>query len=961
MITKVINQLPLPLREKVQSQWDSFTQTAQEEKVTLPTDDDFLSSVAKAWNGSDYISQHCLQSPALLMSLWLSGDIKQAYDNSEYDERLKRQLKGVKDEAELQSRLRKFRRYEMVRIMWRDVVSASNLNQTLQELSNLADACIKHAVRLLYQWQCKEQGTPENYQEEGQDFIVIAVGKLGGQELNLSSDIDLIFCYPSSGQTQGAGNTVTHSQFFNRLGQRLISALHQITGDGFVFRVDMRLRPFGSSGALAINFSALENYYRKQGRDWERYAFVKARVVCGNKLASKELMKMIRDFVYRSDLDFSAIESLRQMHDSIVKETERKGIANDVKIGRGGIREIEFIGQTFQLIHGGHDKRLQERKIQKVLSLIQELELISSDSARKLKNAYIFLRNVEHKLQAIADRQTHELPKDEMIQLRVAFVMGYSDWDSFFLVLNRHRANVNTIFNNLVAKPEFKDVINMTDELHRDVEQVWQGKEEGAPSVLTGMHFSDTGDVMNTLINLRKSSRYRNLSDLGKQRCDALIPLLLMTIGEAKNPTQTLPRVVNVLEAIMPRSGYIALLLENPKALSQMVQLCSISIWIAEQLMRHPLLLGELLDTRRLYGVISYANLKKILGQWLQSVAIDDLDEQMQILRRFKLIYQFRVAAMDTTGVLPIMRVSDHLTHIACVILEAVQDLAWRYLVDLHGVPAGAERDINFFIVAYGKLGGIELGYGSDLDLVFLYDDHDVVDKNPQTNGKDKISNTVFYARLGQRILQMLSTTTATGELYEIDMRLRPMGDSGLLVDSIDAFIQYQHEKAWTWEHQALVRSRAITGSEKIVELYDVVKRDVLCEKRHAKNLKKAIVDMRQKMRVAARDAPEHQFDLKQGQGGITDIEFIAQYGVLLWAHEYPELVVHPDNIRILESFGRCGLMNVADVNILCDAYRAYRSIVHRLDLQNAAGYVADTEFTEYRQRVMQIWRQLFI
>lgn len=958
----LIKSIPEVFRERVSQHWGSYIASCKDLQEAIPTADTFKQDVCKVWALSDFVAENCIRDPAMLNGLFISSDILRDYAIDEYVEKLVPLLLTVSTEDELGVVLRRFRRREMTRIIWRDLAGQANLLVTIRELSALADACIDQTAKILDAWQCQQLGTPMPDNGIPQHLIVLGLGKLGGEELNLSSDVDLIFSYPSPGETQGVAHPVTHEEFFHRLGQKLIHILNMVTAESFVFRVDMRLRPLGAIGPLVMPFNAMENYYLEQGRDWERYALIKARLVSGNSVTASRLMNILKPFIYRRYLDYSALESLRQMHNMIIQETKNKKLQGHVKLGPGGIREIEFIAQTFQLIRGGQEPRLQDRRIFPILNMLAEMKFLPEEAVKELLSAYVFLRNVEHRLQAVGDRQTHQLPEDDYNKFRLAYSMGYSDWLMFENELNKHRVNVQRHFQRLVAKPELEVPLSTTPSLQHETEELWlgQGAEQNALTLLQEMGFSDSEAALKIVNNFRGSRRLHNLSELGRARLNLLMPQLLMLIGKAEQPLITLKRLIEVLESIMRRSTYMVLLLENPKALNNLVELCSISPWLTDQLARYPMLLGELLESSRLYAPLNLATLETTLSQALAVLPEDDLEHQMECLRRFKLVHLFRVAAMDVTGVLPLMRVSDHLTNIAEVILRHTQRLAWLHLVKRHGPPPNIDDENNFAIIAYGKLGGIELGYGSDLDLVFLYDVLKTGSAEQQyTVGENPIPLDVFYIRLGQRMINMLETRTTSGTLYEVDTRLRPSGESGLLVTSMDTFIDYQRKHAWTWEHQALVRARMINGTKNLIQRFDVAREEILSMPRNPEKLRQEVREMRQRMRDATKLPPTGLFDLKHGYGGITDIEFIAQYGVLRWANQHPAVMVYPDVIRIVESFAAEGLLSVAEIRLLSDAYRAYRAMVHRLNLQNQPAHVPDNQFRSYREGIQALWQKL--
>ncbi len=729
--------------------------------------------------------------------------------------------------------------------------------------------------------------------------------------------------------------------------------LNEPTAEGFVFRVDMRLRPFGDSSPLVSSFDELENYYQIHGREWERYAMIKARVVAGDAEAGARLMALLRPFVYRRYLDYGAFSSLRGMKRLIESEVRRKGMESNIKLGAGGIREIEFVGQAFQLIRGGREPALQERRILAVLELLQQGNLLPEYVVQQLTDAYLFLRRTEHRLQEYADQQTHKLPEDETGRMRLVLSMGFDGWEPFKAELDAHRSNVQEHFEQVFAAPQTRHA--ESDEL--DLNGVWQQELEPDVSLqaLSAAGYEQPEEVLRQLDALYNGRRYQTLSDNGKRLMDRLMPLLLGVAGQMEQPDAALGRVLQLLEQILQRSAYLSLLVENPMALSQLVKLCAASPWITRQLTRYPVLLDELLDPRMLYSPPGREELEAELRQRLLPVAQDDLERQMELLRHFRHSNVLRVAAADVADAIPLMVVSDHLTDIAEVVLEHTLELAWNHLLERHGAPPCNGDEKGFAIIAYGKLGGIELSYGSDLDLVFVHDS-----EAGDTDGPRPVASAVFYARLAQRIIHILATQTAAGILYEVDTRLRPSGASGLLVSGFDAFARYQQEKAWTWEHQALVRARIVAGSESLGERFSWLRRQVLSRPRDKTALCREVAEMRSKMVETHSGRDRNLFHLKQDPGGITDIEFMVQYAVLAWAHEYPELLEYTDNIRILERLARADLLTEEEAGLLADAYRVYRARLHRLVLQEAAPAVTAGEFAAYREGVVRLWQKLF-
>ena len=949
LIEQAMAELPTLLREPVQRQWQTFTEAVTDLGEFPPA---VVESLPRVWAASNYVAQQCLRQPSLLADL-AKADLKQDYSWEIYRERLSKRLAPISQELDLMRELRRFRQREMVRIIWRDIAGWAELMETTRDLSHLAEVCTDGALDKLYQWQCEQSGTPQDRNSQPLKLVVLGMGKLGAWELNLSSDIDLIFAYAEDGEVQGPGRGLSHGEFFTRLGRKLITVLDQQTADGFVFRVDMRLRPFGDSGALVSSFAAMENYYQIHGREWERYAMVKARVVAGDRHSGEQLMAMLKPFVYRRYLDFGAYEALRDMKTLISREVQRRGMERNVKLGAGGIREVEFIGQLFQLIRGGRDTNLTTRQILKVLEHLGKADYLPDFVVQELISGYCFLRNVEHRLQAYEDRQTHLLPEDTIGQLRLAYSMGYDDWESFQAKLNMHRHRVQRHFEQVFEAPQTEQA----EEGTVDLAGVWYGTLDEPTSirVLAEAGFEQAEGLWQKLSEIRQSRSYHALSRQGRERLDRLFPLLLGAAGQADQPDETVRRLLDLIAQIARRSVYLALLTENPLALSQLVRLSSASSWISHFLKQYPLLLDELLDPRTLYAPPKKPELVAELGRRLAGVSEEDQELGMDILRQFKHANVLRVAAADIVGALPLMKVSDHLTWIAETVLEEALQQAWVHLTARHGRPPVRGEGNGFAIIGYGKLGGIELGYGSDLDLVFL---HGADGGGDTTDGTAPLALSVFFARLGQRLIHLLTAYTPAGLLYEVDMRLRPDGASGMLVSSLAAYEAYQWEKAWLWEHQALVRARPVAGDLEIGERFEVIRRAVLGQARDEAELRQGIIDMRQRMRQELDRSTKDQFDLKQCPGGIVDIEFMVQFGVLAHAHAHPGLLDYSDNIRLLGALGHAGLMNQNDVDQLSDVYREYRCEVHRRALQEQEGTIEISCFVEERRLVKTIWQR---
>lgn len=956
--------------------------------------------------------------------------------------------------------LRRMRRNFMTTLYWRDLNGLADFKEVSAAMTALAEAFVQQALNFNYKFLIKKHGFPVgNETGQVQPMLVVGMGKLGGEELNVSSDIDLIFAYPESGKTEkkyddlsGSIKSIDNQQFFIFLGQRLIKTLNEVSSAGFVFRVDMRLRPYGDSGVLASNFSALENYYETQGRDWERFASVKARVIaCTNlavdnnfsklknntdKISSQifneqivfekntidDFYKILKPFTYRKYIDYSMVESLRKLKAMIVQEVRRKGLKNDVKLGKGGIREIEFIVQSFQLIRGGRERGLQARNLLAALSYLGKYNHLEENIVLELKKSYRFLRKVEHTLQALNDSQTQCLPNEKIACERIAWSLNFNSWIEFSDSLGKHRAVVIREFDKVFSDKEIGDDSSENDVLSWELLWSKLSTEPVVKNTVVADNFvANTSNkisnneintqwikenvddvcslsdevlshIISRLIAFKSSRKVLALSTEAHKKLDTLMPnLLAVLLGpdqelecvsldrnstevNNKQLTNSVARILSWLESIVTRTSYISLLIENPQIIKHLVTLFKASSWVVETLTQIPALLDELLNPELLYSLPEKNALKDELRQRLLRLEPDDIEGQMEVLRYFKLAHYLHVAACEITGSLPLMKVSDYLTLIAEVVLEQVLRFAWSSLISRHGYPEDTtDNATKFLVVGYGKLGGIEMSYSSDLDLVFIYD------AKPQgmTLGARPLDNQTFYTRLGQKMIHIMNIRSLSGQLYDIDMRLRPSGNSGMLVTSISAFERYQKQEAWIWEHQALVRARAVAGDASLNQRFIDVRRDVLCQPRERDELKVAVCEMREKMRdhldgSSKTDAHQrknadksgHQadeFHLKQGAGGIVDIEFMVQYAVLLWSSKESLLCQWTDNIRLLESLHRLGLLDEDQSKQLIDIYQLYRIQGHRLALQQSQSSLIDAEtFTREREQIQHLWDYFF-
>lgn len=950
-----INPIPSSLAAESERRWQRLC-AAIEPPQTAP-DPSIEALVRRAFAISRFVADIAATEPR-----WFLDNVAANSTRARTLDDYREQLAAIANDDDPETVFRGFRQLrnrEFARIAWRDFILDVAVPVITAELSAFADACIQIGLGWCERQCAARYGQPRDANGDVITMNVLGMGKLGGNELNFSSDIDLVFAFSSAGNTAGGRRELSNQEYFDKLGRALIALLSEPTADGFVFRVDMRLRPFGDSGPLTSNFGALEHYYQLHGRDWERYAFIKARIVAGNEQTSARLEKILKPFVYRRYLDYGALEAVREMKALIDTEVARRELDMHVKLGPGGIREIEFIGQTFQMIRGGQEPRLQNRSILEILNVCVTLKLLDAQDAAGLSSAYLFLRQTEHRLQQFADQQTHEIPYYPIERERLAYSLGFSDYAQFEARLEQHRDVVRRCFDELL-RPEQSDErdaeVSVTLAMAR---QVWiDGTNEDA---LRELGFDDPA-AASTAIELLRAPKYLDrLSREGRERLNRLMPLLLETAGRRAQSVVTFNRLADLVRAIARRSVYLALLADHPATLARLVDLYSASPWIAQQITQQPALLDELLDARILFAPPDQGELVQLLGQKLRLHDLDDVEKVMNTIRNFKNQQVLRIAASDIMKQFPVAEVSNQLSYVAATLLHHGLLMAQANLLLKHGKPMcidkGVPREVGFAIVAYGKLGGYELGYGSDLDLVFV---HDGTGEQEFTDGERAIDNNVYFTRVCQRIIHFLSTRTSAGRAYEVDTRLRPSGDSGLLVSSIKAFALYQDNEAWTWEHQALIRARAVCGDPQTILDFENVRRTTLARAREPDRLRADILDMRERMRAELDRSDGEYFDLKQGPGGITDVEFMVQYGVLRWASEYPDLLTFSDNLRLLEVLTRLGLMSDSMGATLHDAYFAYRAEVHRCALQEIDGLVEETSFREHRAAVVAAWLEFF-
>jgi [glutamine synthetase] adenylyltransferase / [glutamine synthetase]-adenylyl-L-tyrosine phosphorylase len=834
------------------------------------------------------------------------------------------------DDNNLKPVLRKLRAWVICHALVRDIARLADLTEVTETMSLLADIAVETAHDILREQLVARHGMPLSADGREQEFIIIGMGKLGGRELNVSSDIDLIFVYPDDGSTAGP-RIIDNFEFFTKLGKGIIQALNDITGDGQVFRVDMRLRPNGDSGPLVASFDMLENYFITQGREWERYAWIKARVMTG--IRGAELSAIARPFIFRKYLDFGAINAMRDLHAQIRREVARKDMADNVKLGPGGIREIEFLAQVFQLIRGGRDTALQTKPTLKVLGKLAERAIITPEAERKLVVAYTFLRNLEHRLQYLDDAQTHNLPASPADQAIIAQAMGFASYEAMLVELDMHRGTVGRHFNSVFGDP--------TEKGH-DLDNLWAcaGDETLCSEEFQRLGYPDPASAARRLANLRSSNRYQQIPPSIKMRFDPLIPRVIEAAAETTDPNATFERLLDMLDAISRRGSYLALLQQYPQTLHKVAELVSASAWAAQFLNLHPILLDEALDPRILEEELDLDAFRTELAGRLEE-AEPDMERQMDLMREQHHAQVFRLLTKDIAGHLTVERHADFLSALADIIVDLTVTMCWRKIKNRH------RDEPKFAVLAYGKLGGKELGYASDLDMVFVHDD-------------DAPEAAEIYTRLGQRTNTWLSAQTAAGQLFDTDLRLRPNGDSGLMVVSLESFRQYQLENAWVWEHQALTRARFCAGDREIGRKFEAIRIEVLRQQRDLAKLREEVLAMRLRMVDAHPNKAEGLFDLKHDRGGLIDVEFIVQYLVLGYSHQHASLTGNLGNIALLRMATELGLIPAELAGAVADTYREYRRLQHGLRLNNQISRVDREQVAERAAGVRRLWNLVF-
>ena len=922
--------LPAPLNELLHARLEQLAALAPEAVAAAPA-----APLHRLLIASDYAFEQLCREPGRIATLERRGTGLQL---------------PPEDQAGWPARLRRYRHDESLRLAYRDVNGIDTLEDTLAGTSQLAERCLAGALEAVQGALEAQHGVPRNGAGVAQRMVVFGLGKLGGAELNFSSDIDLVFAYPEAGQCDGA-RALDNGDFFQRLGQRLIQLLADVDAQGMVYRVDMRLRPFGQVGRLALSFAAMEQYFQREGRDWERYAWIKARPVAGDLAQGERFLTMLRPFIYRRYLDFGAFEGLREMKGMIEAEVQRRALDAHLKLGRGGIREIEFIVQLQQLIRGEREPALRARGLIPALARLRDAGHVPDRSAELLLSAYRFLRRLENRVQMLREEQTHSLPENALDRARLAFGMGFPDWSALEQALAQHREHVANEFSR-VFQARQTQAATRASPLRETLAEVWRDPSDArAGERLAEAGFSAATTLLQQLQQFREQPALATVSARARARMDRVLPALLAAAAESRAPDQAARHGLALVQAVLRRSSYLALLDEQPAALARLVEVMAGSRWMAERLCAHPLLLDDLLDGRADAQPPTRAEVGQALAQVLAHLPSDDPEARIHALNEFRQSFVFRVARASLIDQQPAEESARQLAFVAEAVIGAVLPMAIEDLAAQHGrLPRG-----GLAVIAYGSFGGKELGFGSDLDLVFLYDG---ADSSPETDGARPLEAVRYYTRLVQKLIAMLAMPTAAGRLYEVDLRLRPDGAKGLLVSSLESFSAYQRERAWTWEQQALVRARAVAGDEQVAQAFAQVRAQVLGMTREPAQLAADVVAMRQRMRSELDRSTPGMFDLKQGEGGLVDLEFLLQGGVLLHAAHAQQVLATTRTPELIAALAGCGFFDQARAGQLQRAHQVLLQRALACTLDGRARQVPEDEaLAQARATVRSAWR----
>ena len=934
-----------PLLEDEQYAWAQLQDLLQTQNDSF--DNHFKSNIQRLATSSTYALNQLCRTPALLDSLHrLEGfNLDQAG--------LIKACNHAQEVDNIQKALRQHRHAKLIEIIYLDVIDNIPLKQVLRHLSDLADQLIRCALTAAERQLVAKHGQPIDIDGLPITLNIIAMGKLGGRELNFSSDIDLICSYANEGDLTGYGH-LAYQEFFTRVVKLFTKLLNDTTEDGFVYRVDLRLRPWGDSGPVALHHLALEHYYQLHGREWEQYAMVKARIITGSDSDRTFIKSIIKPFVYRKYHDYRVFEGLAGLKDQIDHQAKSKNMHDNIKVGNGGIREIEFFIQAFQILKGGRNNKLQSQQIFVCFDILQSQNIIPQRTIEELREAYVFLRQLENKIQMIADEQSHSCPQNKLLQRRIAYTLGLEDWPSVQKRLNGHRAKVSYHFTELFKRETGTDKnIPLSDAFGEDKTDNQQIE------LLESYGLNQTAEISQQLTGFLTSKAWGFMSARAKQRFSTLLPDLLKSVSNTKNQLILFNRLLNLFSSIAGRSVYFELLHQNGHLLDKLVHLFNRSEWIAQEVAQYPMLLEYLIQPDNNEDRFDREQLKRNLQIQLDNVA-GDTELELDSLRLFKREQTIIIAIAELSEQITPLAVSQYLTELAEVVLHAVYELACITLKGQHGIPQctveGVTREANFAIIGYGKLGGREMHYQSDLDVIFI---HDSVGSNQITSGKKTIDNGVYFARLAQKIISLTSILTSSGKLYEIDSRLRPEGAAGLLVSSDHAYLQYQLNKAWTWEHQALVRARQVGGSPRLESTFREMRRRILSIERDPHKLRQDVIKMR--VKISQNKAPkEDQYrNLKYSKGCMVDIEFMVQYWTLLHANKVSSISTYSDNIGLINELFRLDLIS-SEQSQLVGIYQTYHRWLHRTVLQNNPAEIASEKIAMAVEHVNNCWNECF-
>lgn len=950
---KNLKELPEILQKESSNQYERLKGKLTEEQFKVfDSRPEFKKVIAL----SDFVANTIFSYPKECAELAAGGALDRTDNLLSYKSDIDSFFSGSLSDFEFKRRLRLFRRSRAMVIAWRDLTGMCRISEVFDSLTELAQNLLLKTLGLLREQLITVYGDALNEDGTPMPLLTLGMGKLGGCELNFSSDIDLIFSYPEEGETKGASRSMTHREFFTRIVQRAANMLSDNTVDTFCYRIDLRLRPFGDAGTMVNSFDGMQIYYETQGRTWERYALVKARLLGTEDdygSYGAEFIDLLRPFVFRRYLDYGAVQSLRKLKHMIESEVRRRNLNNNFKLGSGGIREIEFIAQVFELMRGGRFTELRERSLRKTLKNIAVLELLPKDVCDNLDACYVYLRRLENVIQEFSDKQTQTLPENEKDAARMLYAMNYASMEEFMADLKKVMDYVHGEFKKVVADDEksslnFKnfelwEADNSASELTEEILKFISNKDEAKP-------------LADAILVLKANLSRMPVGPVGRETLLELMPKVIMVIAREENCSSLFTRVAGLIEKVALRTPYMQLLRDNNDVLERFITLLKENHFASELITSHPILLDELFIPQYFDMPPTAQEFFAMLQERLLRIERDDLEAIMEELRLFKKIMVFRVALSDKAGKLPLMKISDALTWLAEAIVKELIILAWDQTVQKYGYVEGrSAEDPGIAVIGYGKLGGIELGYKSDLDMVFISQKCDGM-----TVGEKSVSVNMFYQRFAQRLLHLTTTKTISGVLYDLDMRLRPDGDTGLLITDIDSFEIYQKRRAWTWEHQALVRARPIAGSADIISRFEQIRDDILRQKRDDSVLKKEVMDMRSKMRSHLDRSSDSLYDIKQGRGGMIDVEFISQYLILKYASSNPKLKLWTDNVRILEACAEHNLLSVAKTSELVNAYIEIRKIYHELSLADLPRLVMKDHRPPATLRVEKIWDDLF-